>query len=260
MAALTKGLFVSFLQTYPYFCFSLALFILALLCLTLAARYRKPILLCGLLAVPAAALEIFFVPDYWHPVRLSNFIVGAEDILFSFSVGIVSCCVAFAPFRGWYRWNICRSPIIKRYAIVLLSFLAGLLILLYSGMPVMAAALFSMLSIALVLKGHMRNLWPISATGALSFALIYLILMKAGFALWPHWLQQWNLRNLTGHYLFGVPLEEIAWAFLYGAMHPFAISYIFGFKVRSVRLSTVPAREIYQPTVLTAPANPREVR
>jgi hypothetical protein len=258
VVASAKDLFVNFLQTYPYLFFSLMLFCAALTCLVLVDNHRKPTLLCGVLAAPAAVLEIFFVPDYWHPVRLSTFIIGVEDILFSFSVGIIACTLAYAPFRGSYSWTINLPSMMRRYALVFLPFLAGLLVLRQMGIPVMAAALFGMLGIALLLKKPMKDIWPASAVGAISFSLVYFILIKAGFTLWPHWLQQWNIQNLTGYHGFGVPLEELAWAFLYGAVHPCAMGYILGFKLHSDSPAAVPARGIFSPRDLTASANLKE--
>lgn len=224
---------MSFLQTFPYFFFSLILFVVALICLATCTRYRKPIILCGLLAAPAGFLEIFFVPNYWNPVRLFDFFVGVEDFIFSFSVGIIACTLAFSPYWRRFSWDIHPSTILKRFAFVYPLFVASLAILQYSGLNVMAAALLSMLGVALVLNNSMKELWPVSAVGALGFSLFYFILMKAGFALWPHWLQQWSFGNLSGYHGLGVPLEEIAWAFLYGAIHPCAIGYILDFKIKS---------------------------
>jgi hypothetical protein len=37
----------------------------------------------------------------------------------------------------------------------------------------------------------------------------------------------WNPHNLWGPRLFGVPVEEVAWALAYGAVWPLFMAYVF---------------------------------
>jgi hypothetical protein len=45
-------------------------------------------------------------------------------------------------------------------------------------------------------------------------------------------MQPLSWKNLWGKSLFGIPAEEIAWAFLYGGSWSLAVAFILGIEIR----------------------------
>ena len=73
--------------------------------------------------------------------------------------------------------------------------------------------------------------WRIALAGSLLFTLYYSIIMGISLKLFPHMILFWNNNNLWGLSVFNVPLEEIVWAFGYGAVWPLAMAYVFNLNI-----------------------------
>lgn len=54
--------------------------------------------------------------------------------------------------------------------------------------------------------------------GGVIFAIFYILIFGLLLKLDPAFLAQWSLANLTGKFILGIPVEEIAWAYLFGSL------------------------------------------
>jgi hypothetical protein len=91
----------------------------------------------------------------------------------------------------------------------------------------MVSAIIAIGALWTVLLWHRRELWPLSAAGAVGFTAYYAVIVVALAVVLPGLQLHWTRENLWGPRVFGVPLEEVAWAFAYGAVWPLFMAYVF---------------------------------
>lgn len=197
------------------------------------SREREKILISAILSMPAACTAVLFVPEYWKPIRITQYSVGIEDIIFSFATGgIVWIFVSFSVGRN-FSYNMALSTLIKRYlALVALGVFFIYILNRSTKWGVMAEALVGIIIIGLILLMRFRfKSWRIALAGSLLFTLYYSIIMGISLKLFPHMILFWNNNNLWGLSVFNVPLEEIVWAFGYGAVWPLAMAYVFNLNI-----------------------------
>jgi hypothetical protein len=201
---------------------------------------RKRILISAFLSIPAACTTVLFVPEYWKPIRITQFPVGIEDAIFSFATGgIVWIIVSFSVGRN-YSYNISLSTVIKRY--LALVALRSLIYILFRPMKweAMTEALVGIIIVGLILLVKFRlKSWRIAAAGSLLFTLYYSIITGFFLTLFPHMRLYWNSNNLWGISVLIVPLGEIVWALGYGAVWPLAMAYVFDLNISKKDLETV---------------------
>ena len=70
----------------------------------------------------------------------------------------------------------------------------------------------------------------------ISFIIFYFIFIKVGLMVFPEFLQQWTAKNLWGPDVWGIPLDEIAWAAGFGAVWPLIIAYLFNARLVPVMI------------------------
>jgi len=85
---------------------------------------------------------------------------------------------------------------------------------------------------AIVLACLRRDLIPLMLTSALSFTVLYFFLFLCLLFLYPQFVQRYyNLGNLLGIYVLGVPIEELLFAATGGAIWSVAYEYVHGYRV-----------------------------
>ena len=216
------------ITNYPYLILTLVLLMLFAAGLIISpAKQRWPMVVSGLLSIPCSFASIVFVPEYWNPVRIVTFIIGPEDLIFSFTTGAIVWLLATWPLRNYIGLKLQPRLIIRRYLIVFLIGLSVSAISLLAGFGVMISTIFGILSVGIFILCLRKNLWPIQLIGMISFVIFYLIIIKVAFIIFPEILQQWTASNLWGPDVWGIPLDEIAWAAGMGAIWPLIIAYLF---------------------------------
>jgi hypothetical protein len=217
------------------------LLILAVLLAASPRRQRRQALFSGAVAIPMSLLEWLYVPDYWNPSRFAvAFGVGVEDVLFNFGVGGISWLAATWPVRDRLVLDIRVRRMLSRTAIGFPLGLGPLLLLPCLGVGVSSAMVCSIAFFALSLLLLERTMWRVALTGAIGFALFYALTMAVAFRALPGFLSQWSHASLWGHRVCGVPLDEVAWALVYGAAWPTAVGFVFQARLSHSHL--VPSR------------------
>ncbi len=215
------------LSAYPYLALSLALLIIFVAGLVVSQEQRRLMLLSGLLSAPFALASFFFVPEYWNPVRVANFLTGPEDIMFSFANGGIVWLLATWLVQRRITLGLQTGRLLRRYIVCTSSSVALILVCRFSGLGVMTSVMVGIVALGVLLLWRRGQLWPISVAGGIGFTLLYLVSVGAVSAIWPDFLLQWNADNLWGPSLLRVPLEEVVWAFGYGAVWPLLMAYVF---------------------------------
>jgi Lycopene cyclase len=87
---------------------------------------------------------------------------------------------------------------------------------------------------ALVLGYLRHDLIPLMLTSIASFTLLYFVLFLWVLFLYPEFVERfYNLPNLLGLYIHGVPIEELLFAATGGAIWSVAYEYVHGYRLEA---------------------------
>jgi hypothetical protein len=204
-------------------------------CSILGKKYRAEIRWGSLIAAPMALTNILFVPQYWTPPSLFNLDqkirVGIEDFLWAAAVGGIASVIAEILLRE--RLTAMRSVARQRhyapFVVVVLVFLP--LEIWHPGKTIYNTIIAFAVG-ALVIAFLRSDLVPSMLVGALSFAALYFALFLIFLALYPEFVQRYyNIPNLLGIYVLGVPIEELLFAASGGAIWSVAYEYVQGYRL-----------------------------
>lgn len=195
-------------------------------------------LTASLLVTPAAFSEIFFVPKYWLPDTIFNPKLSIEDFIFSFSVGGIIAVIYELFMKGKVRHQrLCNCYKGEIYQGLILG--TGVLVVL------LAYELFKINFMYAVYIGIVVNIALIAITrpdllkkviySGLLFGLFYFLFFSVFSFLIPGFIKHWNLNNLSGIVLLGVPIEEIFWAIGAGAFLGPIYEYVLSIKLSERR-------------------------
>ena len=85
---------------------------------------------------------------------------------------------------------------------------------------------------ALVLAYLRRDLILLMLVSASSFTVLYFVLFLVVLAFYPEFVRRYyNLPNLLGIYVRGVPIEEVLLAATGGAVWSVAYEYVYGYRL-----------------------------
>jgi hypothetical protein len=220
--------FPELVQSYPYLFTNIASFLIFVVGgrFILQRRHWGVMLLCGALNAPCFPLLIFFENEYWNPVRLGGWILGVEDILCSFMVAVMSWFVFALLFSR--RITIPERPKIlwPRYRII-----AGVSVLIFLfcywvGLKSMTSLVLTCAIVACLVIMIKRELWPLALGGGIGFGVIYLVMVRIYFFIWPDFVLQWNAQAFWGCPVGGIPMGEIVWALAFGVYWPLFMMYV----------------------------------
>jgi hypothetical protein len=182
---------------------------------------RREMIWASFLGLPFGIIDYFLVPEYWHPQSLfslmDNYGVGMESFIFLFLMsGTVSVIYEF--FEGV---KIRKSGGKKKafgflpLFLVVISFFS--LVFLFSLQAIHSFMLAGLIG-ALGIFYLRRDLFKQMAFSAFFFAFFYFAVFFLTVRVFPGFVEAfYNLPNLWGFLVAGVPLEELAAGFFAGA-------------------------------------------
>ena len=204
-------------------------------CSALGKKYRAEIRWGTLISAPMALTSLLFVPQYWTAPSLFDLDlkirVGIEDVLWAAVVGGIASVIAeillterLAKMRG-----LPRKRHFAPFVVVVVVFIA--LEFWHPGKTIyntIVAFAFGALLIA-----YLRSdLVPSMLVGALSFTVLYFALFLIFLAFYPDFIHRYyNIPNLLGIYIHGVPIEELLFAGTGGAIWSIAYEYVQGYRL-----------------------------
>lgn len=219
-------------------------------------RRRPGALLSASALAPFGFLGYVFVPVYWQPDHLIQFVsgVGVEDFLLCFSEGGLAWLFAGYGMRcaGKRDTNadLWEAPAVKRPSLLrpFSSFLlicgaGGALSTIGSllGLEIMTAIVVGFTLIGVVAGALRRDLLPGVLVAGPAFACLHIGVGAVVLAIWPAAADFWSVAIRGGVQTFGLPVEEFAWALTFGACWPLFVQIAF-FDV-AARRCTDPATE-----------------
>jgi hypothetical protein len=187
-------------------------------------QYRKLIAWASALTAPFGLTEPLFVPRYWNPPSLFYLAqrtgFDIESLIFSFAIGGIGVVLydvvtrrrpartgrgAFHGERHRYHGVALVTPVIVFPALCLLPW-----------NPIYAAIVAMFLG-GIATVACRPDLGPNTTIGGGLFAVYYLIFMLGLERSAPGYIGRvWNLSDLSGVVIYGIPLEEILFGFTFG--------------------------------------------
>jgi hypothetical protein len=216
-----------FVQAHPYLLASALMIAQCLVAgrvLLTGAQFRA-VVLSGLLNAPCFIFMPFLEGTYWAPKRAGGFALGLEDLLVSFAVAVMAWLVVALLLRHRIRL-VGRTPgFHRRYAVAGLLSVGFFLGLCGAGVDAMASLVLTYVAMVLILQTVRKDLWPLALTGLVAFPLLYLVVLRVDYWLWPHFISEWNQGSVWGATLWGFPRGEMLWAIAFGAYWPLFVGY-----------------------------------
>ncbi len=191
----------------------------------------------SVLLTPMALTEPFFVPTYWRPDSILNHPkLSVEDFIFCFAIGgIIAICYEFVMGSALDHYRLHRTI---RYVFFQLLFLLSGGIILFVFYLILrlefiyATYLFAITEISIFTVLRRDLLRKIIYSGII-FGTFYSTVYIVFSILFPiRFVHMWNIRDLSGIFVLGMPLEEIVWAFLIGAVAAPFYELIFSLELK----------------------------
>ena len=206
-----------------------------LACYLVGKKYRAPIRWGSLISAPMALTSILFVPQYWTPPSLFDldlkYRVGIEDFLWAAAVGGIASAIAEILLKE--RLSRLRTTARKRHyaPFVVIVVLFAALELWHPGKTIYNCIIAFAIG-AVVIAILRADLIPTMVIGTLSFMFLYFALFLVFLYLYPGFIQCfYNVPNLLGIYVAGVPIEELLFAGSGGAIWSVAYEYVQGYRL-----------------------------
>lgn len=194
---------------------------------------RLEMLFGGIITVPFGMTEYFFVPEYWNPPSLFDLIhrigFGVESVLFSMFVGGLAA-VLYEYLSSRKLSRVGRTPHVHLFAYLACAAVYGTLEVITPATSIFNLT-FSLLLPAFLIALERRDLVRQMLASAAYFGALYFVLFFVFLQIFRGYVDTfYNLRNLLGISLAGVPLEEILFAVAVGAGWATMYEYAFGYR------------------------------
>lgn len=187
--------------------------------------------------------EPLFVPEYWSPPSLFNLALKTgfdiESIIFSFGIGgiavviyewilhtkhqTISLTEQHAPRHRFHLWIIISTPII--FTVLLFT----------TKLNPIYSAIIAMITGGILTWYCRPDLKKKMLISALLFLGLYFVYFLTLIAMYPGYVQQiWNLKTISGILIFGIPFEELMFAFSFGFMWSSVYEHLMWRKVKQI--------------------------
>ena len=223
----------AFLDSHLYFVSLIVELFLYLAGLVFLKKHLKSILISSLLALPQGFLSPFYVPLYWNPPRITFFVFGLEDFLFSFLSGGLIWIGLLLIFHRKIELTFNIRIFFLRFGFCSLFGIIGFTILHFFHIrgDIIAYSVMVLWSATIIL--YRPKYYKIFVTGSFMYLIIYGMAIKISLSIWPHFISFWELHNLSGILFLKIPVEELIWAFLVGGSWSLAIAFILDLKFKT---------------------------
>lgn len=186
--------------------------------------HRKTMWQVSLATMPFGLTEPLFVPEYWNPPTLFDLAqrtgFDLESLIFCFGIGGVGS-VLYSALTHRHAVPVASRekylPLHRHHYLALVSpFLVFALLYFFPWSPIYPA-IFAMAIGAAATVACRPDLKTKTWIGGVLFLGYYLVFFLALEATVPGYVAQvWNLTDISGVLLFGIPLEELLFALTFG--------------------------------------------
>lgn len=214
----------------------LSLFLLLIWTAIFAIRkgLRKEMMLGSLIAMLFGVTEPIFVPEYWMPSTLFDLAAKTgfdiESFIFSFAVGGIAIVLYEIFFRVKHKKISIKEINKHRLHAATLFFPIAVFFISASFIninPIYSASIALLFGAVTTLCCRPDLLKKMIWTGAI-FAALYFASFLIVTMISPDFVKiTWNFSSISGILILNVPLEELIWAFAFGAFWASLYEHIF---------------------------------
>lgn len=217
---------------------------------------RRKMLVVSLFTMLFGLTEPLFVPAYWHPPSLFNLAsttgFDIESFIFSFAVGGIGATIYESVFGAKYVKMSMHEMHSKRHRYhrlaILSPVIAFALLHLFTSLNPIYAAIAAMLVGGIATILCRPDLTRRIITGGLLFLGIYFVFFLAFTTAYPNAVRSiWNLSAISGILIFGIPIEELAFAFTFGLMWSSIYEHFEWYKGIHVALPPKSIHRVHRP-------------
>jgi len=221
-------------MTYNFLFIAIITLIPTVLIYILRPKLRGVIHVMSPASIPFAFTEWLFYPEYWEPVFLFNLVdyigFGIEDILFVMGLGGFASTLYAAVFKQIYLpkdWQS-RQDLLKRIMATFIVTLVLITAAVLAEIPMIYGSVGIMLVMAIAIVTRRTDLLKPALWGGLLTTLVYTGLCFVILVIYPEIFDlTWHTEHFLNLYMFGIPLEEIFYAFSAGMLATIAYPYLF---------------------------------
>lgn len=214
-----------FFSQYPYTLLTLFLLIFAFIFYLIRRDLWKSFWFAGIFSMFFGFFELAYSQDYWHPNLLLSNSLSIEDFIVCFAMGAIPA-ITYKVFLKLRDGKRVKKDYRRRY--VLIGVIIFLVLWLGFNWVTAHAASIGLLIVGLTIWFQRKDLRAGILGGAISFTILYSLAFILTLQVVPDFVDShWILEVLTGIRVFGVPIEEILWAFPFGMCLGVAYEYVF---------------------------------
>jgi hypothetical protein len=203
-------------------------------CYVIGKKYRPQIIWGTVVTAPLALTSFLFVPQYWTPPSLfdldARIRVGIEDFLWAGAVGGIASVVGEIVLKERLAAHR-KQPRKKHYAPFVVMLVVFLILWFIQPNKNIYSTAIAFAVCGVVVAFLRSDLIPTMLVGAAVFTILYFLLFVYFLTLYPGFIDRYyNLPNISGIRVLGVPIEELMFAASGGAVWSVAYEYFQGYR------------------------------
>lgn len=204
---------------------------------------RKEMLTVSLWTSLLGLTEPLFVPNYWSPPSLFDLAIKTgfdiESFIFSFAIGGIAVIVYEWIFKTKHKQLSVVEHLHSRHRIHFFALFSApvifVLFLLFSNLNHIYSATIALIGGGIFTWYCRPDLKKKMIASALMFLGIYFVYFLALIAMYPGYVEGvWNLAAISGILIFGVPIEELLFAFSLGFLWSSIYEHIKWKKIKTI--------------------------
>jgi hypothetical protein len=226
---------------YQWLFFSSLLLVVWLILFIWQKSARKEMLKTSLLTMLLGFSEPLFVPEYWLPRSLFNLAARTgfdlESFIFSFALGGIAVIlyevITKVEHRKIPKQQISAKRIWWHRVLIFLSPAVFVALLLGTSINPIYPTIIGLLLGGITTLFCRPDLWQKVLVGGLLFFAFYFVFFLAMVLFYPHFVEEtWNMTQLSGILVLGVPLEELVFGFAVGLMWSAIYEHLLWLRIR----------------------------
>ena len=168
-------------------------------------------------------MQYVYIADWWHPMNITNTLVGVEDFLFGFTEGGIAAVAYQVIFqRRLEIHKVNKKETLKQNKKFIIFFLSTFLILFTLFYLLKINTFYSTVATSVITIAYVWIKRTDLIINSLASGLLLCIFSLPAFIIpelvTPGWIKSaWSLNNFSEAIILKAPLEDIIWFLLIGA-------------------------------------------
>lgn len=228
---------------YSYFIGVIPLIIVWAILFIIRKDTRKIMLLMSTIFGSIGVIaEFIYIIDWWHPLTITNTLIGIEDFIFAFTTSGIASVIYLVFFKKKLSEKIQSNNIksIRHFSTIILVLFGWLFISFFIfGLNSFYSTMIAATVPILYIWYKRKDLIIVSLYSGLLLALISFLAFLLPEMVTPGWIANtWFLENLSGIIILKAPLEDLIWFFFAGLL--IGPLYEFSEEIKIIDFKVIP--------------------